>query len=293
MRANSRVMTFMFAAAVVAVNAASTEPALKVPDLTRPWASPSFLTEHRPAAKTPAEIVPGFLMLEAEEFADYGGWRLDTQFTHRMGSGYLIASSVGVPVAPARTEITIPRGGTWRVWARTKDWLPDFSPGTLSVCVGGTEGAVLGASKRDVWVWEIAGDFALDAGKTEVLLKDRSGYFGRCDALIFTTDLSYVPPEESAALACERYRLRGESAVPEERGDFDVVVVGAGSGGVPAAVAAARGARRRPSRARRQQLRRDRRQHVRCVRRQACRARDGHCRGDYMPACALRDACYV
>ena len=37
------------------------------------------------AADTPQVLV------EAEGFADYGGWSLDTQFIHIMGSSYLLA----------------------------------------------------------------------------------------------------------------------------------------------------------------------------------------------------------
>ena len=235
-----RTMLLVAALAGAAAFGAKTQPQLKVPDLTRPWAASDFLTEHRPAAKAPVEAVRGFLWLEAEEFSDYGGWRVDTQFTHKMGSGYLIANGVGEPVKAARTAVEIPRAGVWRVWARTKDWLPEHSPGTFRVAANGETGQLLGASKRETWAWEIAGDFTLAAGRTELGLCDVSGYFGRCDALLLTTDLSYVPPEEAVRLAAERYRLRGESAVPQDRGSFDLIVVGAGSGGVPAAIAAAR-----------------------------------------------------
>ena len=40
------------------------------------------------------EHVRGFLWIEAENFASYGGWLLDTQFAHKMGSGYLLAAGV-------------------------------------------------------------------------------------------------------------------------------------------------------------------------------------------------------
>jgi len=37
---------------------------------------------------------------------NYGGWILDSQFEHEMGSPYLLAHGVGVPVADATTKGT-------------------------------------------------------------------------------------------------------------------------------------------------------------------------------------------
>ena len=186
------------------------------------------------------EHVPGFLWLEAEAFANYGGWSLDTQFTHKMGSAYLLAAGVLKPLAPATTSIRIPRAGTWRVWARTKDWLPDFSPGTFAVSVAGTRGSTLGASRKDGWCWEKAGDFTLAAGKVPVSLEDLSGAFARCDALLFTTDLTFVPPEDEKSLRAARLTYTGTVEKIADGGSYDLVVVGAGPGGLGTAFAAAR-----------------------------------------------------
>ena len=192
-----------------------------------------------PAAQV-REHVPGFLWLEAEAFADYGGWSLDTQFTHKMGSAYLLAAGVMQPLAPATTTVEIPRAGTWRVWARTKDWLPDFSPGKFAVSVAGVRGAVLGASRKEGWRWEQAGDFTLAAGKTVVRLEDLSGAFARCDALLFTTDLAFVPPNEAKSLRAARLTYTGTVEKIADGGTYDLVVVGAGPGGLGTAFAAAR-----------------------------------------------------
>ena len=69
--------------------------------------------------------VKDFLWIEAESFKDYGGWRIDTQFTHKMGSAYLLAAGVLKPLASAKTTVDIPTEGDWRAWVRTKDWLPE------------------------------------------------------------------------------------------------------------------------------------------------------------------------
>ena len=222
----------------------------------------SELQNFRAPVEAPKEHVPGFLWLEAEGFADYGEWRLDTQFTHKMGSAYLIAPGVLKPIADAKTTLDVPRAGRWRVWVRTKDWLPEFSPGKFAVAVNGTTGRTLGASKKRGWGWERAGDFDLPAGKVEVALKDLSGAFARCDAMLFTTDLSYVPVEDEdvvdyslpdgtptapervrraqSARGAARRKFRGEAEAILDGGTYDVVVIGAGTAGMGASVAAAR-----------------------------------------------------
>jgi hypothetical protein len=45
-----------------------------------------------------------FLFLEAEGFEDFGGWELDQQSMDQMGSPYLLAHGLGVPV-PRRANI--------------------------------------------------------------------------------------------------------------------------------------------------------------------------------------------
>ena len=53
-------------------------------DVDRPWELRAPKTQVR-------EFRDGIYWVEAENFDDYGGWLLDTQFAHKMGSGYLLA----------------------------------------------------------------------------------------------------------------------------------------------------------------------------------------------------------
>ena len=196
--------------------------------------------EFRAPTVEAAECARGFVWLEAEALADYGEWRLDTQFTHKMGSAYLLAPGVTKPIGEAKGRLRVPRAGMWRVWVRTKDWLPEFHPGRFTVALDGKRGRTLGAGGGTGWCWESAGDFDLAAGEHELSLVDLSGAFARCDALLLTTDLAYVPPDDPAANERERLRLTGADPTVAEGGDYDVVVVGAGTGGLGAAIAAAR-----------------------------------------------------
>jgi len=195
----------------------------------------------RPPPNEARMVADGFLWVEAEDFTEYGAWKLDTQFIHKMGSAYLIACGVGTPIGEASTEVSLPQAGTYRVWVRTKNWLPQYSPGTFAVAVNGRRAALtLGASQQPGWIWERAGDFELAAGRTRLALVDLSGAFARCDALLLTRDLAYEPPVEAEACRRERARLTGLPTESRDEGDFDVIVVGAGTAGCGAAVAAAR-----------------------------------------------------
>lgn len=195
----------------------------------------------RAEAQRPRECVRGFLWLEAENFAEYGDWELDTQFTHKMGSAYLICPGLATPRSrAARTTIELPRSGAWNVWVRTKDWVPEHSPGKFALEVAGRRSPTLGASGLPGWRWEKAGLFDLDAGWAELALVDLSGAFARCDAVLLTEDAAYVPPTDEDALARERLRLTGADREVKDAGTYDFVVVGAGPGGMGAAVSAAR-----------------------------------------------------
>lgn len=185
--------------------------------------------------------VGGEVWVEAEDFSTKGDWVVDTQFTHKMGSAYLICPGRNTPTErPATTTVTIPVDANWTAWVRTKDWLPEFSPGQFALVINGVSSPVLGALKRDGWHWERAGVFALKAGMCELALKDLSGAYARCDAIVLTTDSAYVPPQNTEELERERARLSGVDLAVCEGGVFDVVVVGAGPGGMGASLSAAR-----------------------------------------------------
>ncbi len=183
-------------------------------------------------------------LVEAEQFSDKGGWGVDTQFIESMGSPYLIAHGLGTPVADAKTEISVPEDGTYHIWARTVDWTkrlgrPD-SAGVFAISVNGRKtGTELGRNDK-AWTWQPAGETELKAGKATLALHDLTGFDGRVDAVLFSSDASFTPPVVGTLEERTAWKIPGAPNQVEQAGDFDLVVIGGGYGGLGAAISAAR-----------------------------------------------------
>jgi hypothetical protein len=178
---------------------------------------------------------------EAELFRDHGGWLNDAQFVDQMGSPFLLAYGLDAPAKDAVTTVHVPAAGKYRLWVRTRNWLPEYSPGRFQVMLAGKPAAhVFGQSKAKGWVWEDGGVHALARAKLELRLHDLTGHYGRCDAVVLTSDLGYRPPDRLDKLAAERIAYGGVSRTVKRVAAYDTVVVGGGLAGTFAAVASAR-----------------------------------------------------
>lgn len=184
------------------------------------------------------------IFIEAESFSKPGGWVIDQQSIDQMGSPYLLAHGFGVPVEDATTQIEIPKKGEYRVWVRTRDWVAPWdtpgSPGRFQLLIDTNPLKTTFGTKGAEWRWQDGGTTYLNSKKIEITLKDLTGFEGRCDAIIITKDLKFIPPNESDALAQFRRNQLGLSEKPEDAGDFDLVVVGGGVAGITTAISAAR-----------------------------------------------------
>ncbi|KAI9929635.1 hypothetical protein ASPWEDRAFT_41150 [Aspergillus wentii DTO 134E9] len=177
------------------------------------------------------------ILVEAEEFDNYGGWIMDSQFEHEMGSPYLLAHGNGRPVSDATTTISIAEAGWYHVWVRAKDWVPGHHPGRFTLAINETTlNPEFGANDRN-WSWEFGGIIKLPTGKARLSLHDLTGFCGRCDAIFLS--LNAKPPPDEAAPEWRR-SLRGLPDKPVDAGTFDVVVVGGGVVGSAAVLASAR-----------------------------------------------------
>lgn len=183
----------------------------------------------------------GAVLIDAADFDERGGWVLDTQFVQFTGTACLVAAGIGRPVADAVARLSLAQGGTYRLWVYCRNWIPEHSPGTFTLGVDGEDLSVThGAGPDDQWTWEDGGTVELSAGHHRLSLHDLTGYYGRCGAVLLSRDQAFVPSPGPRALRELRAALKG---IPPEPGSplaYDVVVVGGGPGGAPAAIAAAR-----------------------------------------------------
>jgi len=218
----------------------------------RPW------TNRLSAAEQPSLVGPAssrqteseaLILLEAEQFEKFGGWVHDTQFMDQMGSPYLLAHGLGVPVEDASTTATLPCPGKYRLWVRTMDWVARWnapgSPGRFRVLIDGRPAAVTFGTEGADWHWQDGGLISIagrgdDPCRVRVSLDDLTGFEGRCDAVLLSADLDFVPPNTEPELARFRRRLLGLPEQPEPAGRFDLVVCGGGIAGTCAALSAAR-----------------------------------------------------
>ena len=127
------------------------------------------------------------VFVEAEMFDSYGGWSLDQQFIGTMGSSYLLAHGMGIPVEDASVKVIVPRKGKYHVYVRTYNWTAPFSegpgPGRFSLSIDDSPlGKILG-SEGAGWYWQEAGEIKLNKGSHEISIHDLTGLEGRFDAI--------------------------------------------------------------------------------------------------------------
>lgn len=208
------------------------------------------------------------VMALATRFNDKGDWTLEQQFVLQMGSSYLMAHGLGTPLAKdAKTEINIPEDGDYRLWVRTKNWTAFWSegktPGIFQVLIDGkADPSEFGIGKmpldvkagidfpddidtsrearaeRAQWYWQKGETYHLTKGSHSIALHDLMGLDGRCDAIILTST-DEVPGDSLEDYKALREALLGPGK-PEDKGNYDLVVIGAGMSGLCAAIAAAR-----------------------------------------------------
>jgi hypothetical protein len=179
------------------------------------------------------------VMIDVGSFREKGGWVVDSQFIGQMGSPYLLAHGMGVPVRNARAEVSFPSTGQYQVWVRTKNWCPGAwkAPGQFQVLVDGVELKTVFGTEPG-WAWQKGGIVPISKNNIAVELKDLTGFEGRCDAVFFTSDLAFVPPNDLEKMKAWRERLKGEPTLGESVELCDVVIIGGGIAGCAAALAA-------------------------------------------------------
>jgi len=184
------------------------------------------------------------VLVEAEGFADLGGWVVDQQFMDQMGSPFLLAHGAGEAVEDAQTTVAFEEKGKYRVHVRTRDWVAPWkapgAPGKFQVLIDGKALATTFGVEGADWHWQDGGTIEITNPKATISLHDLTGFEGRCDAIIFTADPDFTPPNAGEEMAAFRRKALGLPDTPPDAGDFDLIVVGGGISGTCTAVSAAR-----------------------------------------------------
>ncbi|QGJ68781.1 Pyridine nucleotide-disulfide oxidoreductase [Planctomycetales bacterium 10988] len=182
------------------------------------------------------------ILIEASNFENLGGWKLDTQHYQQMGGCYLLAHGMGEPVENATTTVEVPEAGTWHVWVRTRDWCKGNwkSPGQFRVHVNGSPLDSTFGVEEETWHWQSGGSIEISsAGKVEIAVQDLTGFDGRFDAIYLSQASSpALPNDDLVELTGWKDQLSGRVAQPIREESFDVVIVGGGMSGCGAALAA-------------------------------------------------------
>lgn len=193
-------------------------------------------------------FVPSYaqnIFIEAESFNDLGGWVVDQQSIDVIGSSYLMAHGLGKSVEDATTFVNVTKSGNYKIWIRTRNWTKSWAPKVepagkfqllfndklLTKTIFGTE--------QTNWHWQEGGVVVLEKGELKLSLHDMTGFNGRCDAILLTTDMKMSPPNDTKILSDFRRKLLNIHK-PHFAGKYDLVVVGGGVAGITTSITAAR-----------------------------------------------------
>ncbi len=184
------------------------------------------------------------IFIETESFENKGGWVVDQQFMDVMGSSFLMAHGMGIPVEDASTRISFQKKGTYHIYVRTRNWSSQWSDaegaGQFQLALDGKILAKVYGKDQANWAWTDGGEVEISKKEVTLSLKDLTGFNGRCDAIIFTTDPSFKPIEDTKKLSEFRNDYFGFDEHPRDAGEFDFVIIGGGMAGTCAAISAAR-----------------------------------------------------
>ena len=89
--------------------------------------------------------------------------------------------------------------------------------------VNGAPLSVTFGTEARIGTGRIGGIISLSGTEATVALHDLTGFEGRCDAILFSDDVNFNPPNELEALTKFRRELLGLPDQPDDGGSFDLV----------------------------------------------------------------------
>jgi len=149
--------------------------------------------------------------MPSKQFEMGGGWQVQEDSTGLGAKEFLVATAPKEKI-PAVGALEIPHAGKWRVWVRTKDYAKD-RPGTrtFSIRLGDTllekKFGTHGLEGDFGWAWEDGGTVDLKAGPLLIALGEKVATSARCEAILFTDNMTYVPDGRPEKLQKERAKV--------------------------------------------------------------------------------------
>lgn len=182
------------------------------------------------------------IFIEAESFAQKGGWVVDQQSMETLHSSYLMAHGMGIPVEDACTEFEVKKDGEYNVWALTRDWTAVWNAqnpaGKFKIAIDDMEFDETLGTNGEAWAWQKAGTIKLACGKHIIKLHDLTGFNGRCDAIYITEDKS-KPSDDTKKIDELRKELNWKE-IKNTGTVYDLIVAGGGIAGICTALSAIR-----------------------------------------------------
>ena len=176
-----------------------------------------------------AEIPPQMIMLTPESYYDTGTWDLEgiSAGSFDCGSmrGAVPADNQATPedgkpeeTLPAKANIEVVKDGEYKVFAHSRDYTSSYtSKRTFAIRIDGKQiGGNMGTHGNNGFSWQEAGTVTLSKGKHVLELVDTSGFYARCDMVLLTDDLSYIPSTSYSELASMAYPVRASSVETAE-----------------------------------------------------------------------------
>ena len=77
-------------------------------------------------------------------------------------------------------------------------------------------------SERADWHWQPGGTVDMSGKQATVVLHDLTGFEGRCDAILFSSD-DLAPPNREPEMSAFRRKLLGLPDTPPDAGQYDLV----------------------------------------------------------------------
>ncbi|HAI10118.1 MAG TPA: hypothetical protein DCM28_00310, partial [Phycisphaerales bacterium] len=134
---------------------------------------------------------PNTIIVNAEDFQCHANW-WQTSDSRALGRQMLQARG---GEGDALAAVDIKSAGTYQLWTRAKDYVNN-QPKTrrfLLVVDDVTVDIESGQHGQEGWKWEHVGQRELDAGTHVLGLRDSAKFYGRCDAVLLTTDTKLDP----------------------------------------------------------------------------------------------------